>query len=205
MAQGLCSNSECKIILTVENTIPSCVKNGSGYCKRCSSVLRKIKYKESSEKQKETAANYRKRNPEKVRESRKAHYRRNQKYYRARAKAVDRTPKGRHECLRNVLKKDNIPAHDLLWSLNFYKGIIRDEECHYCLGPMSPTGHGLDRLFNSFGHRCFNVVPCCRECNRIKGHLWGYEHMMLLAPKLRKLREERGGFRVGASLSDVLA
>lgn len=104
---------------------------------------------------------------------------------------VGRQPRGRHVHLKKFLKREQIPATDPLWSLNFYTALIQDNECHYCLGPLSPTGHALDRKNSSKGHTAFNTVCCCWFCNSVKGKYWEYEHMMLLAPKLRKLSRER--------------
>ena len=78
-----------------------------------------------------------------------------------------------------------------MWSFHFYESLIHEASCHYCLGPLSETGGGLDRIVNSVGHTCYNVVPCCRQCNRIKGHDISYKEMLILAPALRKIRIER--------------
>jgi 5-methylcytosine-specific restriction endonuclease McrA len=60
--------------------------------------------------------------------------------------------------------------------------------CHYCNGPTGPTGAGLDRVDNSRGYAPDNVVPCCQECNRIKGHTVSYEHAVAILGLLTKLR-----------------
>jgi 5-methylcytosine-specific restriction endonuclease McrA len=99
-----------------------------------------------------------------------------------------REPRGRHQHLKKFLRNDGVSLLDPLWNLNFYTALIQDSECHYCLGPLSPTGHALDRKNSESGHEACNVVPCCWPCNSIKGKYWEYEHMMLLAPKLRKSR-----------------
>ena len=107
---------------------------------------------------------------------------------RDKAKLIARLPNGRHTHLKKCLRAEGIDKSDLIWSLNFYAALIQDNECHYCLGSLSPTGHALDRRDSSRGHEASNVVPCCWPCNSIKGKYWEYEHMMLLAPKLRSLR-----------------
>jgi 5-methylcytosine-specific restriction endonuclease McrA len=107
---------------------------------------------------------------------------------RAKARQIARQPNGRHTHLKKMLRYENINKADPLWSLNYYSALIRDSECHYCLGPISPTGHALDRISSEGKHEACNVVLCCWSCNSIKGKYWEYEHMMLLAPKLRRLR-----------------
>lgn len=57
-------------------------------------------------------------------------------------------------------------------------------DCHYCGAPPAPrlrkrrdqpttevkawTGNGIDRVDNLRGYTLDNVVPCCRDCNRMK-------------------------------------
>jgi hypothetical protein len=41
--------------------------------------------------------------------------------------------------------------------------------CSYCGGPLPTAGAGLDRLDNSKGYDLDNVVPCCGDCNRLRG------------------------------------
>lgn len=106
---------------------------------------------------------------------------------RKKAYQIGREPRGRHVHLKKFLRADGVLETDPLWSLNFYTELIKDSTCHYCLGPLSPTGHALDRKTSELGHEAHNVVCCCWSCNSIKGKYWEYEHMMLLVPKLRKI------------------
>lgn len=100
---------------------------------------------------------------------------------------------GRHSSVKAELKRESVPLIDLLWSFNFYREIVLDGLCHYCLGDIRSTnyGHGLDRADNILGHTCYNVVPCCKDCNDLKGVRLSYEEMMLLAPALREIRKRR--------------
>lgn len=109
----------------------------------------------------------------------------------ARVMKYHRTFKGRFLVLKSKTKKENNPSTDLLNNLNFYTEIIRDNECHYCLGPLGKTSHALDRMDNNIGHLCFNVVPCCKSCNQKKMNDTSYEEMMLLVPALREIRKRR--------------
>jgi hypothetical protein len=94
----------------------------------------------------------------------------------------------KHARIKLLLKKERAPKSDLLWSLNFYTELIRDRECHYCGGALSAMGGDLDAMNNNLGHRCFNVVPCCRACNVRKMHDVQYAEMSEIRPWLIKLR-----------------
>jgi hypothetical protein len=52
--------------------------------------------------------------------------------------------------------------------------------CDYCKGPLPETGHGLDRKDNTRGYELDNVVPCCYDCNTMKGKFLTYEEMHLI-------------------------
>jgi hypothetical protein len=69
--------------------------------------------------------------------------------------------------------------------------ILISQQCHYCGGPLNPTGCGLDRKDNNEGYKEINVVPCCRQCNIVKNSFFTYDEMNLLAPALEKIREKR--------------
>jgi len=75
------------------------------------------------------------------------------------------------------------------------------EPCHYCGGFLNETGCGLDRKNNGFGYISDNVVPCCKQCNRVKGHDFSYEEMTLIAPVLRKIRSARCQLNMNSSSS----
>jgi hypothetical protein len=105
--------------------------------------------------------------------------------------AYRRTVSGRHRFLCTKLKSEKVPASDLLWRRSFYSSFVAEFRCHYCDGPLSDTGHSLDRIANDVGHRCFNVVPCCRVCNSVKSSHFTYQEMRLLSPVLKRIREAR--------------
>jgi len=97
----------------------------------------------------------------------------------------NQTQRGKHTKLKESLHREQCDLKDPLWSENFYSELIRDGECHYCKQRLGKQGHSLDRMDSSVGHVCWNVVPCCGRCNRIKSNLLTYEEMMRLAPVLR--------------------
>jgi hypothetical protein len=111
--------------------------------------------------------------------------------YTERHKKFRTSIKGRYRWLLQQLRAENVSEDDLLWSLNFYTALMSDMFCHYCGGVLSAGGHGLDRMENDEGHRCFNVVPCCPRCNSVKSNYFSYAEMLLLSPTLRLIREAR--------------
>lgn len=59
--------------------------------------------------------------------------------------------------------------------------------CVYC----GRVCYGLDRIDNNKGHTVSNVVPCCRECNVIRGAELSYTEMKKLGPTLAEIYEKR--------------
>jgi hypothetical protein len=189
MANGKCSN--CGVVLTEQFASPSVFKSRNGYCKQCN---------------KENVIKQRLADPEKCKASCRSSYakkRKQRQEYRAtylieHREEIDRnidlyqrSSKGKHTRLRQILKREKIDFSDLLWRRNFYIQLIKDNECHYCGGPLSNKGINLDRVDNPLGHVCYNVVPCCSSCNQKKMHDTTYEEMRILAPALREIRLRR--------------
>ncbi len=87
---------------------------------------------------------------------------------------------------------------------NLYWGISLDEfkeltaqKCHYCQKPPANcyrkvfVYNGLDRKNNSAGYSLSNVVPCCRDCNYMKGDQLSYEEMLVAMTAVVNLRLEK--------------
>jgi hypothetical protein len=157
---------------------------------------------------------YNKRNKEQVSQNRKKNYTKNAERYRGyrRAyyqahkeerlvwyKAHTRTVRGRHTQVKGLLRKEKISSLDPLWGLNYYTELIKDNQCHYCLGPLNQTGHALDRVDNSLPHMCSNVVVSCWWCNEKKSSDLSYSEMLLLAPALREIRKRRESEKCGSA------
>jgi hypothetical protein len=96
----------------------------------------------------------------------------------------------RHASLIRALEKERVPQTDKLWSEDFYEALISDG-CQYCTGSLSPSGIALDRIINSLGHRCWNVIACCSTCNGIKGDILTFEEMVLLRDGLVAIQARR--------------
>lgn len=56
---------------------------------------------------------------------------------------------------------------------------IVSQNCHYCSLPSQGLGVGLDRIDNdkSIGYTVDNILPCCKDCNRIRGPYLTVEEM----------------------------
>lgn len=63
--------------------------------------------------------------------------------------------------------------------------------CYYCAHPLPTTGYSLDRVDNAKGYTSENVVPCCIECNRIKGNMWTGEEMRQIGEVIHILKHAR--------------
>lgn len=174
--RGLCRR--CDVVLDVYNSTAATLRKGKGACREC-------KQAESAE--------WREKRPDSVRA---AHTR----YQMDKANNPERlaknrdyrgTIKGRLSYFKCVTRQEDVPDTDILRNEHFYTELIKDNECHYCLGPLAKTGIGLDRMDSNQAHLCFNVVPCCWYCNTLKMHNTSYEEMWLLVPGLREIRRRR--------------
>jgi hypothetical protein len=105
-----------------------------------------------------------------------------QAYWRAKSRqigprysATKRSAKARH--------------HDFLLTIKEYEGLIKDAVCHYCAGALPETRGGLDRKDTNGPYSTENCVPCCVECNRIKGCALSYSEMLEVAKLLKEMRK----------------
>jgi 5-methylcytosine-specific restriction endonuclease McrA len=62
--------------------------------------------------------------------------------------------------------------------------------CFYCQEKLPLKGGGLDRLDNAkdIGYIASNLVPCCADCNSIKGNKLTYQEMQIVAKALKEYR-----------------
>lgn len=66
--------------------------------------------------------------------------------------------------------------------------------CDYCgrdVEPSEYSGYRVDRKDNNIGYLTYNCVPCCAECNWIKGNVLKYDEMLKLVPALTQIRIAR--------------
>ena len=74
-----------------------------------------------------------------------------------------KTPKWRYSKLKEDAKARNYSV-----DLTFAEFVeFQNKNCSYCGGSLDRIR--LDRVDNSIGYQLGNVVPCCWECNLVKG------------------------------------
>ena len=116
---------------------------------------------------------------------RKIRYAKNPEKYRTHNRALGLVPASRF----SRFKKRCVYA-DKDFNLTFqqWSSLVLDKSCHYCEGPLETKGCALDRKDNAVGYSVENCVPCCKECNRIKGHILTYEEMLAVSKVLKEMR-----------------
>jgi len=98
----------------------------------------------------------------------------------------NRTLGGRFARMKRGAKKREIPFE---LTKEQYANLVIGAICHYCGGILPEVGSGADRKNSSAGYSVENCVPCCRNCNSIRGaDLISYKEMLEVAKLLRKLR-----------------
>ena len=64
--------------------------------------------------------------------------------------------------------------------------------CHYCKESIEhDTGIGLDRIDNDKGYNRENVLPCCGECNLIRGYMLTVEEAEEAISAVLELRQRQ--------------
>jgi hypothetical protein len=124
-----------------------------------------------------------------------------------RIKERQSSPEARHTILKRILEAERAPRTDKLWSLNFYSGLIQGNECTWCSGPLSRTGHAIDRLDSTKPHSVINLAGiACQRCNRVHSgpdkngnteNAFSFEEMKLLRPALVTMRIRKGNTKRG--------
>ena len=145
--------------------------------------------------------NYRAAHPHKVREWGAAYYAADPTKFRTRSKAwkdanrdhLHEYDRARRGTLKGRFYTLNIKARNrnIVVDLNFeeYVGLIDGKNCFYCKGPLNPTGGGLDRKNSLLGYAKNNCVPCCADCNMIRGKdRISHSEMIEVAALLNRLR-----------------
>jgi len=77
------------------------------------------------------------------------------------------------------------------WSIPLWEYVeLRSKSCFYCGGQLNKRGIGLDRLENSKGYSVDNVVPCCFDCNSVKGVTLTPQQTLHIMRSVRGARRE---------------
>lgn len=98
----------------------------------------------------------------------------------------NRSIRGRYRELRRSAKVRRI-KFDLTFSE--YAWLVDGARCTYCEGRLPRSGTGLDRLENHKGYCVQNAVPCCTDCNKIKGEVLSPVEMQAVAKLLKTMRK----------------
>lgn len=88
-------------------------------------------------------------------------------------------------------------SHGQTWLMrieNYAKLISQD--CFYCNGSLHPTGIGLDRLDNSKGYEETNVVPCCKNCNLLRGDRLTPEETRIAVDAIKDYRASKANSNI---------
>lgn len=109
-----------------------------------------------------------------------------------------RKPESRHKYAVTEAQRRNIP-----WAITKDEHLqMLSQSCHYCGGPLSPRGVGLDRKDDDGGYTIENVVPCCGRCNRVKSSDFTYEEMVLLGQVIHGIDKKRKKEAAGKAFND---
>ena len=137
-----------------------------GPCKICAKLYVKAWYNANSDREKAKKNTYRKANPDK-------------------AYANNRTNKSRFSMGQRRAK-----SAGLVWDLTIeqWASLVIGKTCHYCDGPLPEVGYALDRKDNNVGYTLDNVIPCCSQCNYIKGEYLTYDEMVAVSNLLKQMR-----------------
>jgi len=134
------------------------------------------------EKRAATLKRYRENNLDKIRQRSRDFL----KKYPEKRKEYRESLKGRYAASKGSAKYQG-REWDL--SIEEYESIT-SKSCDYCGHPVKHLAGGLDRLDNSKGYTKDNVVPCCRDCNRIRGEVLTPYETKILMGVLNNLRSK---------------
>jgi hypothetical protein len=73
---------------------------------------------------------------------------------------------------------------------------ITKQPCYYCGVEIGTKSGGLDRKDNSVGYTLENVLPCCRDCNRVRNNVLTVEEMKFVSECLKEFRTNGGKVKV---------
>lgn len=94
---------------------------------------------------------------------------------------IHRSLRFQHRSQMRVAKDRKIPHH---LTLDEFSQIRRAGRCHYCGNVLAETGPQQDRVNSDLPYLFDNLVPCCRDCNTVKGK-WLTESEMVQFCKVR--------------------
>ncbi len=156
-----------------------------GVCRKCY-IQNYYSKSENKERRRVNQLNFIHRNPKQHRERTRAW----QKDNFVRARAIEDKTKAKNKF--NVSENRAIRlGHS--WGLSEHDFVaIREQPCSYCgIDPgKNKFGVGLDRLDNGRGYEVGNVVPCCGDCNKIRGDRLTPQEMHAAMDAVMRLRQK---------------
>lgn len=78
-------------------------------------------------------------------------------------------------------------------TLEYYTKIMMGI-CTYCKRFLTPYGTGLDKLIPRKGYTVGNVVPCCWQCNQLKGDRLNYAETVVAVGALMDYQKAQGTY-----------
>lgn len=111
-----------------------------------------------------------------------------------RKKGDEQVFKTKNETRKIYMKLNSYKLRDkkkgLEYNLTFdwFMKNIHNQKCYYC-GTVKNLG--IDRIDNKIGHTIDNSIPCCVECNNIRGNKFSIEEMLLIGPFVRNIINKR--------------
>lgn len=153
---------------------------------------RELWTEEEHQKAKDAKARYKEAHPEKVIESNKKthakHYEENKEQYRYQNAEARKTPEFQYSYLKSDAARKGRTV--TLTREEYIE--MRACPCRYCERQLEETGVCLDRWDNrSTTYSKTEAVPCCHECNDIKGGELTGEEMLQVAHALKEYRRTK--------------
>jgi hypothetical protein len=90
--------------------------------------------------------------------------------------------------LATYRNNDNRRGYENNLKKDWFISNILSKPCHYC---NSTDRIGSDRIINSKGHTMDNVVPCCYNCNVLRGDRFTVAEMLKIGKVVREIMEDR--------------
>lgn len=158
----------------------------SGICRSCYLVDYYSK-PENRQRKSENGKAWAKRHPERHRQKSLDWQKNNPDRAKAIAHKTYRSPQNRF-----TRAKGRAAKRGFTWAISFEdfsKFLL--QRCAYCGGELDQIGCALDRKDSAVGYEISNVVPCCGECNRIKGPNLTHEEMKAAMLAILAVRESK--------------
>lgn len=176
-----------RVIFLNKNTLDLRKENLTFQTPERKDKLKKSYYHKNYDRILDNVRNWQKNNPNKFQEFQRV-YRKKTKYHCQ--KKYTKTLKGKFSQLSNVgIKRSKTRILSLTINIDQYKELI-DQGCYYCNKNLyTESGSSLDRIDNSKGYDINNVIPCCGDCNKLRGDRLTVDETKYIMEKLIEYRK----------------